>query len=360
MTLIETSSLGHKYGDRYILRDINLNIERGEVFALIGPTGAGKTTLLKLLDLLEVPTSGKIYFEGVDVTRSRSLRLKMRRRMAFVLQKPIVFNMSVYDNIACALRWRHLKKDIARERAEALLELVDMTAYKHRNARALSGGETQRIAIARALVTEPEALLLDEPMANLDPVSASKIEEVMANVIKERKMTVIMATHDMSQGQRLARRIGVMMDGRILQVGSPGEIFSTPKSQEVAEFVGVENILRGVVIKKDGKLVTIRINGSTIQAISDFEVGERVHVLIRPEEVTFAPAKDVTSARNIFEGTITRMTALEPLIRVEVDCGFPLLGIVTRRSAQELGFIPGRTVYASFKATAIHIIKRWN
>ena len=360
MALIETINLGQKYKDVFVLKDVNLNIEKGEVFALIGPTGSGKTTLLKLLDLLEMPAEGRIYFDGVDVTNSKTLRLETRRRMSFVLQKPIAFNMSVYDNVACGLRWRHEKEATIRPKIGNALELVGMSDYKSRNARALSGGETQRVVIARALVTSPEVLFLDEPTANLDPISASKIEEVLAHIIQGQPTTIIMATHDMSQGQRLARRIGVMMAGEILQIGSPSDIFSVPKSREVAEFVGVENILSGVIVQKDDNLVTIKINDSTIQAISDYQVGERVHALIRPEEITFAPSKDISSARNTFEGRITRMTSLEPLIRIEIDCGFPLLGVVTKRSAGELGFAIGKKVYASFKATAIHIIKRWN
>ncbi len=360
MTLIQTVNLGHRYKDSDILKDINLTINRGEVFALIGPTGSGKTTLLRLLDLLEVPSSGRIYFDGSDVTTSKSLRLKARRRMSFVLQKPIVFKMSVFDNVACGLRWRGERKDIIKVKVDSALELVGLSDYHSRDARALSGGETQRVAIARAIVVEPEVLLLDEPTANLDPISSSKIEEILARIIRERKMTVIMATHDMSQGQRLAQRVGVMMGGRILQMGSPSEIFSAPKSKEVAEFVGMENILSGVIAARDGELVTIKINDSTIQAISDYQIGEKVHALIRPEEITFSSSKDVSSARNIFEGIVTRMTTLEPLVRIEVDCGFPLLGVITKRSAEELGFDIGKRIYASFKATAIHVIKRWH
>ena len=175
MALIETINLGQKYKDVFVLKDVNLNIEKGEVFALIGPTGSGKTTLLKLLDLLEMPAEGRIYFDGVDVTNSKTLRLETRRRMSFVLQKPIAFNMSVYDNVACGLRWRHEKEAAIRPKIGNALELVGMSDYKSRNARALSGGETQRVAIARALVTSPEVLFLDEPTAKLEPISKRRI-----------------------------------------------------------------------------------------------------------------------------------------------------------------------------------------
>jgi tungstate transport system ATP-binding protein len=359
MALLETVSLGQKYDGRPVLRDVNLKVGSGEVFALIGPTGAGKTTLLKLLDLLETPDSGRIYFEGVDATGSRRDKLEIRRRMSFVQQKPIVFTMSVYDHIACGLRRRREGHDTIRKKVDNALELVNMAEHRNRNAKTLSGGETQLVAIARALVTEPEILFLDEPTANLDPVSASQVEKVLSSIIHEQRATVIMATHDMSQGQRLAVRIGVLINGEILQIGSPNEIFCTPKNMEVAQFVGIENILNGLVVEKDDNLATIQVNDTTIQAISDCEIGGAVYALIRPEDITFTLAKGRTSARNMFQGKVTRMTQVGPLMRAAVDCGFDLLGVITKTSAEELDLDIGKKVYASFKATAVHVIRRW-
>jgi len=360
MALIETINLEQKYTEGYALKSVNLEIQKGEVLALIGPTGAGKTTLLRLLDLLELPTSGSIYFDGLDVTKLGRHRLEVRRRMSFVQQKPVVFRMSVYDNVACGLRWRREKDVVLKQKVSGVLELVDMADYRGRDARTLSGGEMQRVAIARALAVEPEVLFLDEPTANLDPVSISKIEEILAHIIRDQKTTIVMATHDMSQGQRLAERIGVLMNGELLQIGKPGDIFSTPESMQVAEFVGVDNILSGVITDKDGSLVMIDVNGCFIQAISDYEIGEGVHVLIRPEDITISLSRDVSSARNTFGGMITRVLPLGTLVRIEVDCGFPLLGVITKRSVEDLDLTVGKSVYATFKATAVHIIKSWN
>jgi tungstate transport system ATP-binding protein len=360
MVLVETVSLRHEYDGRPVLIDVNLKINSGEAFALIGPTGAGKTTLLRLLDLLDTPTSGSICFAGIKVTRSRRQRTETRRRMSFVQQRPMVFSMSVYDNVACGLRWRRQEHEAIRRKVNNALELVNLAEYRERNAKNLSGGETQRVAIARALVTEPELLFLDEPTANLDPVSTAKVEEVLAHVIRERKATIVMATHNMSQGQRLADRIGVLIGGEVLQIGSPNDIFCLPTNMEVAQFVGVENILKGVIVDKDDNLVTIQVNSSTVQAISDYEKGEAVYALIRPEDVIFTLAKNRTSARNVFEGKITKIASVGPLVRIEIDCGFPLLGVITKRSAEELGLKVGGRVHASSKATAVHVIKRWN
>jgi len=360
MALIETVNITQKYGKQEIIKNINLKVDQGEVLALIGPTGAGKTTLLRLLDLLEAPSSGRIYFDGTEVTASKRRRLQARRRMSFVLQKPVVFNMSVRDNIACALKWRKEKESAISQRVNSALELVGMTDYSSRTARTLSGGETQLVAIARALAVTPEVLFLDEPTANLDPVSAARVEEVLAHIIGEQKTTVVMATHDMSQGQRLAGRIGVIINGELLQTGSPGDIFSTPQDTRVAELVGVGNILSGVIVNRDNKLVTIDVGGGLIQAISEHGIGAEVHALIRPEDVTLAPHHDASSARNNFEGRITRIFPLGALVRIAVDCGFPLLVVVTRRSAQDLKLAVDNKVYTSFKATAVHVIKRWN
>lgn len=358
MPLIETVDLRQRYSERDVLKNINLRVERGEVLALIGPTGAGKTTLLRLLDLLEMPASGKIYFEGRDATQPR-VRLQMRRRMAFVIQKPIVFNTSIYDNIACGLRWRGVEKDSLKQKVSAILEMIGLSASQNRNARTLSGGEAQRVAIARAIVIEPEVLLLDEPTANLDPISAARIEELITSIIHQYHTTIIMATHDMAQGQRLASRIGVLINGEILQTGDPREVFTLPGSREVAEFVSTDNIIDGVIVSGEGGMVGVDIGGGKIiEAVSGYPVGEEVSACVRPENITLTLSKTASSARNSFAGQISGVATMGPLSRIELDCGFRLVALVTRRSAEELALEKGSQVYATFKATAVHILRR--
>ena len=359
MSLIRTVDVGQSYDGRDILKNINLSINKGDVLAIIGPTGAGKTTLLRILDLLEKPSSGQVYFDGVEMSKSRELQLQARRRMAYVHQKPVTFTTNVFNNVAYALKWRHVKKSAIKSKTEDVLELVGLADYKHRNAKTLSGGETQRLAIARALVTEPEVLFLDEPTANMDPISVSKIEEVLAHVIEKKKTTVVMSTHDMSQGQRLARMIGVIINGELAQIGTPIDIFTMPKSKEVAEFVGVENILNGVVVGKEGELTQIKVNGCIINTVNSFDVGEKVHILIRPEVIVLSLSADATSARNVFKGKVNSITTVGHMVRLEVDCGFSLLGTITKHAAQDLNITIGKEVYAAFKATAIHTIKRY-
>ncbi len=359
MPILEANNLSQNYEGKSILEEVSLTLEKGEALALIGPTGTGKTTTIRLLDLLEKPDSGKIIFDGVDVSADRHKRLDARRRMAYVQQKPTAFSMNVFDNVACGLKWRGFAKDTIRKRVEESLELVGMADYARRDAKTLSGGETQRVAIARALVTEPEVLFLDEPTANLDPHSTLKIEEVIATIISRKETAIAMATHNMIQGQRLAGRIGVMLNGRLLQTGSPNDIFCAPDSREVAEFVGIDNIIPGQIKERDQNLLTVDVYGHQLQAVSgaDIAVGN-VYVMVRPEDITLSLAKESASARNVLGGIITRLTQSGPLVRVEVDCGFMLLGVVTRSAANDLNLHPGQEIVASFKATATHVISK--
>ena len=386
-SIIEVVDLNHSYGEREVLKSLNLSIGKGQVFALIGPTGAGKTTLLRIIDLLEAPGSGEIYFDGKCIPRSGKQRLEIRRRMSFIHQKPQVFNSSVYDNVACGLKWRGEKKNRVAEKVDHTLEMVGLESYRHRNARTLSGGEAQRVALARSLVLEPEVLLLDEPTANLDPVSTAKIEQLISYVAGQRNTTMIMATHDMSQGQQLADRIGVLIDGRLVQTGNADHIFRSPLNEEVANFVGMENIIEGVITANSEGVATIVIPAqagiSTIQAVSDYPVGEEVYACVRPEDITLALSSTLSSARNSFSAKVTRVTSFGPLSRVEMtpvchsrasgnlplssprkresqgqDCGFRLVALVTKISAEELNLQEGRQVYASFKATGVHLINK--
>ncbi|HEX9975969.1 MAG TPA: ABC transporter ATP-binding protein [Dehalococcoidales bacterium] len=357
MTLIETVDLCQSFDGRTILKNINLKVERGEALAVIGPTGAGKTTLLRLIDLLDLPASGKIYFDGTDVTASGKARLEARRRMAFVLQKPVVFNTSVYANITCGFKWRGNKGGHWHQKVEDVLEMVDLAAGKNRNARTLSGGEAQRVAIARAIISEPEVLLLDEPTANLDPVSTARIEEVISNIRHQHQATIILATHDMSQGERLADRVGVLLNGEIVQSGGWREVFQAPDNRDVAEFVGIENIVPGVIASNQDRMVTIKVGDRVIEAISHYPAGAVVSACLRPEDITLFLSPVSSSARNSFVGEITRVVSSGPLSRIEVDCGFPLVALVTKRSAEELNLQKGKKVYATFKATAVHVIQ---
>jgi len=225
MAFIEIRGLYKSYGRAEILKEVDLEACRGEILAIIGPTGAGKTTLLRMIGLIDVPTRGRIVFDGQEVsTLPERQKLAFRRRMAMVFQKPVMFNSSVHDNVAYGLRIRGRGR--GSETVQKALELVGLSGYEKRDATTLSGGEMQRIALARAMVIEPEVLLLDEPTANLDPRTASSIDGLIRNLARDKRTAVIISTHNMRQCRRLADRVAVMKEGRITRVGRPDEIFA--------------------------------------------------------------------------------------------------------------------------------------
>jgi len=342
-----------------VLEDISLDIRAQEIFTLIGPSGSGKTTLLRLIDLLDPPASGTILFDGQDTAVAETGRLSLRRRMAMVFQKPAVLNTTVAKNIAFGLKFRGIPPAEAASRVESALGLVGLPAFASRRAITLSGGEMQRVAIARAMVTRPELLILDEPTANLDPVSSALIEDLILRIRQDFGTTVIIATHDMIQGQRLADRIGVIMDGRLVQTGVAEDIFYRPAERNIARFVGTDVIPGGIVIENREGHAVIRVREILFEALTNLEAGRHVLLFIRPEEVSLALAGgpgETTSVRNRFLGTVTRLVPSGPFIRVTVDCGILLAAIITRRSASELGLDMGSRVIAGVKASAIHIL----
>ncbi|HSO25232.1 MAG TPA: phosphate ABC transporter ATP-binding protein, partial [Methanobacteriaceae archaeon] len=229
MNILELKGISKTYEKEEILRDVNLKIKKGANLGLIGPTGCGKTTLLRIIDLLEHPDSGKIIFNDTDVLNSsKKEKMEIRRKIGMVFQKPVVFRGTVFENVSYGPDIRGQDKNALKEKISETLESLGLGGYEDRNASSISGGETQRMALARVLINEPELLVLDEPTANLDPLSTEKIEALILK-LKKKETTVIMATHDLIQGQRLCDEIAIL-NHEIYQIGSPEEVFSKPKS----------------------------------------------------------------------------------------------------------------------------------
>ncbi|MBP1929546.1 tungstate transport system ATP-binding protein [Methanolinea mesophila] len=354
--MIELSHMSKYFGEKKVVEDISLEIRKGEVFSFIGPSGTGKTTLLRLINLLDTPTSGKILFEGEEPVGDRA-RTALRRRMSMVFQKPLPLRGDVFSNVAIGLVFRHVSREEISARVPEALELVGLGGYEERKAVTLSGGELQRVAIARAIVTRPEILLLDEPTANLDPISTERAESLIFEIHRRFGVTIILSTHDMVQGQRLADRMAVIIDRTLGQVGTPYEIFYKPASLHVARMVGVDNVLEGEVTTVSDGLATIDVAGLPIQAVSDLPPLTKVRLYLRPEEIWITSGTDRGSARNLVQGTVKEITPMGSMVRLKVDCGPVLTSLITRRSFEDLTIAKGQEVYISFKASAIYVAR---
>jgi molybdate transport system ATP-binding protein len=328
---------------------LQVPLEESSVTVLFGPSGSGKTTLLRVLAGLERPDSGKILFRGAvwfDGARGFAME-PQQRRAAFLFQDYALFpHLTVMENVAYAA---------SRETAAAMLERFGIAELAGRLPRAISGGQQQRVALARALASQPALLLLDEPLSALDAATRIRTRRELRQALIESRVPSIVVTHDRAEAIALGDRMAVMAGGSIRQVGQVEEVFRRPADALVAESVGVENVLSGQVVGHGAGLVTVVVSGRNLQAIDSGETGT-VHACIRAEDIAVAlhQAAD-SSIRNRLAGVVQAVTVEGALARVEIDCGFPLIALVTAQSAAELALAPGDTVSAVVKATAVHI-----
>jgi tungstate transport system ATP-binding protein len=233
--LYHVRNVTKQYGDRTVLAVDDLAIQQGEVLALVGPSGVGKSTLLRLLNFLEPPTSGVIHFHGDDIGGGRDAPLELRRRVTTVFQRPVLLRHSVEVNVGYGLRLRGQRNN--KDAVHAALHEVGLAHLAQQSARTLSGGEAQRVALARAMILQPAALLLDEPTANLDPYNVGLIEQIVGRLNREHGTTIVLVTHNVFQAQRLAQRVALMLDGRIVEAADAQAFFESPQDPRTAAFV---------------------------------------------------------------------------------------------------------------------------
>ena len=229
-----------EYNGRRVLQVEHLDIQQGEIFALVGPSGAGKSTLLRLLNFLESPTSGSIRFLETDFSQDRTPPLHLRRRVTTVFQRPILLNRSVWANVEYGLHLRRQRR--AARQVEMALERVGLRDLAHQQARTLSGGEAQRVALARAMVLLPDVLLLDEPTANLDPYNVGLIEDIARALNREQATTLVLVTHNVFQARRLADRVALLLEGQIIEISDVDAFFRSPQDPRTAAFVRGEMV----------------------------------------------------------------------------------------------------------------------
>jgi molybdopterin-binding protein len=354
--ILQLRELVVEAGGRAILDVPSLDVQSNEVLAVVGPNGAGKSTLLRVLGLLEQPVRGQVMFGGDHVQGGR---LKYRRRMAVVFQEPLLLDTSVEANVRTGLSLRGVDAREQKRRGDEWLERFGIAHLRGRSTRSLSGGEAQRTSLARAMVLGPEVLLLDEPFSSLDAPTREALIDDLDAVLGERRVATVLVTHDRSEALRLGDRIAVLMGGRLRQTGSANEVFSSPVDEEVAAFVGVENIIPGRVRSVVDGLGAVEVAAGVVETATELEAGAEVLVCVRPEDVVLSRETDAypsLSARNHVRATVARVRSTGPYVRVEIDAGFPLVALVTKQSREDLSLEPGASVFATFKATAVHLI----
>lgn len=341
-----------------VLNISELNIQEGRILALIGPNGAGKSTLLLTLAGLLKPGQGSIYYRGLRVFTKAS-RANLRRSVSVVFQEPLLLNTSVYKNVALGLKFRHLSNDEIQKNVESALDYFGISSLAKRSAKTLSGGEAKRVSLARAFAIKPRLILMDEAFNSLDPPTRETLIDDLRNILEETKITAVLALHDREETLRLAQDVSVMAEGKIVQSGTTSQIFNQPESEFVASFVGTETILEGMVKSSNGGLIEISVAGKNIFAVGDFPPGQNVYCCLRPENIIVSrEMPDKISARNVFEAKVQKIIRQGFFYKLLLDCGFPLVAYITTPSCEDLGICEGSVISASFKATAIHVMRR--
>jgi molybdate transport system ATP-binding protein len=330
--------------------ELRIPLDHAPVAVLFGPSGSGKTTLLRMIAGLERPDAGSIVFGEIPwFDSARSIHLApQERRAGFLFQDYALFpHLTVAENIGYAA---------SRETAHKLLDrfgLADLAASKPR---AISGGEQQRVALARALAAVPALLLLDEPLSALDAPTRTRMRYELRRMLLTSGVPSIVVTHDRMEAVALGDWMAVIVEGRIRQTGPVQEVFRRPADLQVAESVGVENVLAAEIAGRDAGLLVLQVGAARIQCVDSGETGP-LFACIRAEDVAIARQMDqVSSARNRLAGRVRAVIPEGALARVELDCGFPLVALVTAQSAGELALHEGEPVYAVVKATSVHLV----
>jgi len=350
---IRVENLEQTAGKKALLRGISLEFAAGAVNVVLGPNGAGKSTLLRMLGLLDRPARGEIFYDGLPLSAmGRNEQTALRRRSGFVFQTPLLLSGTVETNLRYGPRLRGL--ECSADHLELILEITGLTGKNSQGAQQLSGGEKQRLQLARVMLLDPGLYLLDEPTANLDPLSVKNIETVIARLAREGK-TIILATHNLIQARLLAGKIVFLKAGRLVQAGPAADVLSRPISLDIAEFSAAENIVSGTLARRDGWTM-LDCGRLAIEVVSELTSG-RAAAVIRPEDILVSKAPISSSARNSFKGSIVTMADLGLVTSLHVDCsGVKFTVFVTRHSCEQMGLQPGAEVVLTFKATSVHLL----
>lgn len=362
---LEIKDLNVDLGD-FELDNINFSVDKGEYLILIGPTGSGKSVLLETIIGFYRQNSGLIKLNG----RILSEVLPEKRNIGIVYQDHVLFpNMNVYDNIKYGLkRDKSLSDDEIDKRIHKMANIMEIEHILDRNVNTLSGGESQRTALARTLIVEPELVLMDEPFSALDVTTQKKLTELIKTIGNNLGTTFLHVTHNFNDIWNLADRVGVMKKGKLHQIGSVYDVFSRPENDFVADFVGIQNIFEGKLKKgKSCELFEILINDNLILYSNDYDVcnhleeNSNILVAIRPENIIFSNKIQDSSAKNRIKGIVHDIKLSGPVVNVESDVeGVIFKGLLTKSSYESLEIEIGKEIYLIFKSLNVNVIDRYN
>ena len=334
----------------FLLQDINLDIESGEYFIILGPTGAGKTVLLEAIAGLYPVLEGEVWIDGNEITDLSP----EKRGIGIVYQDQALFpHLPVEENIAFGLKMRKRPKDEIKSKTDAIAEVMGILHLLKRSPATLSGGEKQKVALARALVAEPKVLLLDEPLSALDPETRERMQGELREMHRKVMVTIIHVTHDFEEAITLGHRVAVLNDGCIAQIGTPEEFLRQPSSEFVARFALSRNIFSGRVVLIEDGCALIDVGGTKLRATTETK-GE-VRLSIRPEDILISRELLQSTARNCFQGVISDIADRGSIIYITVTLPPDFICIITRQAFDELELRNGGKVWITFKASAIRV-----
>jgi tungstate transport system ATP-binding protein len=352
---IEALGLEARYGGRVVVSIDRLLVTGGKTLVLLGPNGAGKSTLLRLLALLERPGQGSLALFGEPVTGAERQALRLRRRMATVFQAPLLTGGTVHANVARGLRFRGLERAIVWDRVEQWLTRFGIAHLAEQDARTLSGGEAQRVSLARAFAVEPEILFLDEPFASLDQHGREALALELEAVLREARIATVLVTHDRSEALMLADEVVLLMGGVVRQAGPIREVLACPADREVARFAGVENLLAAQVVRRQGDVIEVAMAGRTFGIPHAPGLEGEVLLCVRAEDVHLsATAGD--AARVSIPARVDRIVPFGVPYRVHLDAGMPLVALAAERTLRRLELREGSALVASFDPARVHAV----
>jgi len=335
----------------FSLKNISFKVNKGEYFVLLGMSGAGKSMLLEMIAGLTNPDSGEIILNEKPINKSKPYE----REVGLVFQDHAIFpHLTVGGNIGYALKRQSLSHSAKQELIQSIADRIHIGQLLHRQPSTLSGGELQRVALARTLVQKPEVLLLDEPLAAIDTKLKAEIRSLLRQLNREGQ-TIVHVTHDFDEAISLANRIAIVHEGKIIQTGTPEEVFSSPRSEFVAHFVGIRNFFKAKLIETETGCIAEL--GKSLRIVSTQKSGSgEGYLMIRGEDLTISVENYESSARNNFMGKIIEVSGSRSGMDVIINIGVPVHVIVSKESVKDLGLVEGKSVWVHFKASAISII----